>query len=133
AAGNWIVRAYPGGQALALVRIGGGQGGPRAELLALGRPGLFQLDRSRVEALRIEADSIRFELRLGRAGAAARAHPVVAYRRENGGRTGVLRGSIEISGDRLPAELERTEANQLDPKAAEAPGPGVEELERSDR
>lgn len=126
--GNWIVRGYPAGQAIAVTKIDGKDHHPEASLLSIGYPG-FILGKSRIEDLRVDDRSVRFRLRIENDRPAdGRTFHIVAYRPEGQRNPGVLLGSMELWGSRWPVRLERTDLKELGPKDA-ALAPAVDSAE----
>jgi RNA polymerase sigma factor (sigma-70 family) len=132
--GNWIVRGYPSGQALGLVKIDLRDRQPRASLLSVGSANFFSKEESAVEDPRIDEESVHFTLRLKpKAEPSARTFVVDAHVMPGDDGSKVLFGSMEVSRLRFPAELERTDQTVLDPKKADALGPGTDDLTRYNR
>ncbi len=132
--GNWIVRGYPSGQALGVVKIDLRDGQPSASLLSIGVADFFSKEESVVEDPRIDEGSVHFTLRLKpKAERSPRIFVVDAHVTPGDGGSKVLFGSMEVSGLRFPAELERTGQSVLDPKVANALALGNEDLIRYNR
>ncbi len=138
--GNWILQPF-GGERLAVMRIEGPPGQRRARLLSLrGDPGAFDLARSRLDRVRIDESTVHFTLQLFRVGPPSDILPIeiVAHRFGDEARPTTLRGAcIHERGSILggkglltPTTLERTDRAELDPKAADAAFPGLEEFRR---
>jgi hypothetical protein len=136
--GNWILRI---GEPLAVIRIEGPPGQRRARLLSLGgAPGAFDLARSRLDHVRIDESTVHFTLQLFRVGPPSDILPfeIVAHRFGDEARPTTLRGAYihergDIVGGKglvMPTTLERTDREDLDPKAADAAPPGLEEYRR---
>jgi RNA polymerase sigma factor (sigma-70 family) len=132
--GNWIVKGYPGGDPVALVRIEGPARRPHARLLSTASPDFFDLARSTVDHDRIDERTVRFMLQFFVIPRKTiRSIEIVAYRPEDEARPRTLRGSwieeIGRAGGRgvvFPVTLERTERAELDPKEVQAIVPGWE-------
>jgi hypothetical protein len=136
--GNWIVRI---GEPLGVIRIEGPPGQRRARLLSLGgAPGTFDVARSRLDRVRIDESTVRFTLQLFRVGPPSDILPfeIVAHRFGDEARPSTLRGAYihergSFAGGKglvTPTTLERTDRAELDPKAADAAPPGLEEFRR---
>jgi RNA polymerase sigma factor (sigma-70 family) len=129
--GNWIVRGYPSGQALALVSIDRQERRPWASLLSVGAADSVRLKESKLEDLHIADGAVHFTLRLkSRTEYTARIFTVDAPIPQGQARPKTLLGSMEENGLRFPAELERTDRNELDPKEASALALGNDDLSR---
>ncbi len=126
--GNWIVRGYPSGQAIGLIKIEGPAPRAHANLLSMVRPDFYHFAESRVERLSIDEKSVRFTLQF-QAGRPVdgRSFDVVAYFPKDDAHPQVAWGSMGIMyGQRsfavYPAKIERTDRNSLDPQEGQAPG-----------
>ena len=65
--GNWIVRGYPSGEAIGLIKIEGPSQRAHANLLSIGGIGgrdIHNLAESKVDHLRIDEKTVRFTLQL---------------------------------------------------------------------
>jgi thioredoxin-related protein len=129
--GNWIVRGYPSGQALGLIKIEGPPQQPHATLLAVALPRLYRFAESKVDGFRTDEQTVRFTLRLHTARPVdTRTVPVVAYIPADQARPIALLGSMEVGQGVYPAKLERTDRKELDLQDGTAPGPGSDDLKR---
>ena len=134
--GNWIVRGYPSGGAIGLIKIEGPSQRARANLLSILRPDFYRFAESRVERLSIDEKSVRFTLQF-QAGRPVdgRSFDVIAYLPKDDAVPQVAWGSMGIMyGQRsfavFPAKIERTDRNSLDPNEGQASGPGGDDLRR---
>ena len=144
--GNWLVRYYPGGNAVALIGIEGPAQQPHARLLSVGNPELFDLARSKVDHLCINESTVRFTLQLfiapGTVINGSRkitiTDEIVAYGPEDHAKPSALRGAViddsgvDGRGTVLPVALERTDRVELGSKDSST-GPGLEDLRRHGR
>ena len=120
--GNWIVRAYPAGGAIGLIKIEGPLHRAQANLLSIIRPDFYHFAESKIDHLRIDEKSVRFTLQLN-AGRPVdgRIFDVIAYLPEDDAHPQAAWGSMGITyGQRVfgmyPAKIERTDRiSFLDP------------------
>ncbi|APW59121.1 sigma-70 family RNA polymerase sigma factor [Paludisphaera borealis] len=122
--GNWIVRGYPSGQAMSLIKIEGRRASARATLLAILMPEHYHFAESTIENFQIDDKAVRFTLKIAATRPIdARVLNVVAYLPKDQAEPKVLRGSIDFSQQgQFPAILDRTDLKELDPKEALAAG-----------
>jgi hypothetical protein len=129
--GNWIVRGYPSGLRMALVKIAKNGRAFEASLLRVAEASPVILAKSSVDDLRVDESSVRFKIRLAYTQPRTGFLLVVdAYLPPNDLKPAVLNGSMNLDRNQLrwPARLERTSLTELDRKAAAERGPGLDEL-----
>jgi len=134
--GNWIVRGYPAGEAIGLIKIEGPSPRAHANLLSITRPDWYHLAESKVDHLRIDEKTVRFTLQL-KAGRPVdgRSFDVIVYLPKDDAHPQAAWGSMGITyGQRIfavfPAKIERTKRNSLDPKEGQEPGSWNDDLRR---
>ena len=129
--GNWIVRGYPSGQAIALIKIDGPRLQPHATLLSVTTPDFYRLAESKVRGLRIDDQTVRFTLRLqARRPVDRQTAEVIAYLPADQASPKALWGSMQVGEGQYPAKLERTDRKEIDRQDGVAPAPGDDDLRR---
>jgi thioredoxin-related protein len=137
-AGNWIVRVYPGGSAIGLIKIEGPSQRAHANLLSIPDTDIHNLTESKVDHLLVDEKTVRFTLQLkfkaGRRPADGESFDVIGYLPKDNAHPEVAWGSMgNTDGQRnsvFPAKIERTDRNSLDPQDGEAAGPDLDDLRR---
>jgi RNA polymerase sigma factor (sigma-70 family) len=134
--GNWIVRDYPGGEAVGLFKIEGPSPRARAKLLSIIRPDRYHFAESKVDRLRIDEKTVKFTLQLSADRPVdGRSFDVVVYLPKDNAQPQEAWGSMGITyGRRIfavyPAKIERTLRNSLDPREDQGSGSWGEDMRR---
>jgi thioredoxin-related protein len=134
-AGNWILRGYPSGEALGLIRFDGPPRQPRATLLSITMHDFNRFAESKVDRVRIDEKTLRFRFHLhANRPINSRTLEVIAYLPDDQPDTKALWGSMEYAGQaQYPVKLERTDRTDLDRKEGQAPAPWIEDLTRANQ
>jgi hypothetical protein len=131
--GNWIVRGYPNGMAMGLIKLTGKGSTLEASLLPTAYHDRALLAKSSIDDLRVDATSLHFKIRFGYPQRRSGSLMVFdAYLPVDEPKPAILAGSMNLDGDRWrwAARLERTALNELDKKAMDQLGPGNDGLHK---